>query len=137
VVFQCPASFTPEKAHVENLRRFFSKLRRGRLRFAWEPRGRWPADLVKSLCRDLELIHCVDPFANPSLHGRPRYYRLHGKGGYRYRFTDGDLADLRALCSGETYALFNNISMWDDALRIQETLGAARRDPVPRRRLPL
>lgn len=126
VVFQCPASFTPEKVHVERLQRFFASVRRGRLRLAWEPRGPWPADLVRSLCRDLNLIHCVDPFIEPSLHGRPHYYRLHGKGGYRYRYSDEDLADLRALCSGDTYVLFNNISMWDDALRFQQTLGAAR-----------
>lgn len=117
VVFQCPASLTPAPEHVANLRRFFEGAPRDHLRFAWEPRGNWPADLVERLCRDLHLIHCVDPFAADSVYGTPRYYRLHGRTGYRYRYTDEDLRGLRARCQGPTYVLFNNMTMWDDALR--------------------
>jgi uncharacterized protein YecE (DUF72 family) len=128
VLFQCPASFTPERAHVANLERFFSRIDRGGLRMVWEPRGDWPAALVRSLCRDLQLIHCVDPLMARSVYGRPRYYRLHGRGGYRYVFTDEDLRQVRSLCTGTTYVLFNNISMWQDALRFRGLLASQSSD---------
>jgi uncharacterized protein YecE (DUF72 family) len=39
VVFQCPASFHPSPENRKNLKTFFEKLKRGNLRFVWEPRG--------------------------------------------------------------------------------------------------
>src|SRR3954452_22427189 len=54
VLFQCPASFKPTTENVENLRRFFDGVERGRLVFAWEPRGGWPRGLVKELCDELK-----------------------------------------------------------------------------------
>lgn len=122
VVFQCPASFTPTQAHVDNLRRFFRTVPRAGLRFAWEPRGSWPEDLVRRLCQELDLVHCTDPFVSDSLHGAIRYYRLHGRGGYRYRYTDADLQDLRERCREPAYVMFNNVSMWEDALRFRDLL---------------
>ncbi|MDR5683230.1 MAG: DUF72 domain-containing protein [Armatimonadota bacterium] len=125
VVFQCPARFGPTDPHVANLRHFFANVPREGLRFAWEPRGHWPPALVKALCRELDLIHCVDPFVAPSQYGDPCYYRMHGRGGYRYRYTDEDLQQLREMCTGPTYVLFNNVSMWDDAVRFLRLVGAA------------
>lgn len=122
VVFQCPPSFKPTPPHVANLRAFFQRIDRGTLLLAWEPRGAWPPDLVGSLCADLRLIHCVDPLAANPIYGSPRYFRLHGRGGYRYRYTDDDLRALLGLCTGETYMLFNNLSMWEDALRFRALL---------------
>ncbi|MDR7568789.1 MAG: DUF72 domain-containing protein, partial [Armatimonadota bacterium] len=85
----------------------------------------WPAELVVQLCRELDLLHCVDPFVTPPGYGHPRYFRLHGRHGYRYRYTDEDLLALRRMCSGATYVLFNNTYMWEDALRFQALLQAA------------
>ncbi len=130
VVFQCPASFTPTPAHVENLQRFFRRAPRDGLRFAWEPRGSWPEGLVRQLCQELDLIHCTDPLTAPSVYGRVRYYRLHGRTGYRYRYTEEDLQQLRGHCRAPAYVLFNNVSMWEDALRFRDLLrgeGGARR----------
>ncbi len=123
VLFQCPASFAPAAEHVRNLRRFFRRAEREGLRLVWEPRGDWPAGLIERLCRELDLIHCVDPFAAQSVQGTPRYYRLHGRAGFRYRYTDEDLHVLREWCQERTYVLFNNVTMWDDALRFQRALG--------------
>jgi len=122
VVFQCPARFTPTDEHVANLRAFFGEVDRGGLLFAWEPRGEWPDELVRELCKELDLIHCVDPFKNPSVHGVPAYFRLHGRTGYRYRYTDDDLLQLKEWCEAhpEVYCLFNNVTMWDDALRFAD-----------------
>jgi uncharacterized protein YecE (DUF72 family) len=118
VVFQCPSSFRPTPTNLENMRNFFTTIPREGLLFAWEPRGQWPDELVGSLCRGLDLIHCVDPFKELPAHGNINYFRLHGVTGYAYSFTDEDLERLLAWCQGkESYVLFNNISMGEDALR--------------------
>lgn len=127
VIFQCPASFRSTEEHIANLRRFFRTVERGNLRFGWEPRGPWPDDLVRDLCRELDLVHVVDPFARSSLWGKPAYWRLHGRGGYAYRYTDEELAQLRdwAQSQGEVWVMFNNVHMWEDALRFRQRLSGA------------
>ncbi|HXG42909.1 MAG TPA: DUF72 domain-containing protein [Dehalococcoidia bacterium] len=132
VVFQCPPSFVPQEENVENLRRFFGAMQRGRWLLAWEPRGRWPPELVASLCRELGLVHVVDPFQGRPAWGQYAYFRLHGRGGYRYRYSDEELAQLLAICREElelgrrpVYVLFNNTQMGEDAARF---LSLARRE---------
>ncbi|MEM2991420.1 MAG: DUF72 domain-containing protein, partial [Halobacteria archaeon] len=57
------------------------------------------------------------------------YFRLHGsppgKKMYSYRYSDSDLRLLHQKIKsyedrGEIYCMFNNIAMWDDALRFKE-----------------
>lgn len=126
VVFQCPASFRPTPQNVDNMRAFFGQARRGDLVFAWEPRGDWPDADVAGLCRELDLVHCVDPFKRLPVTPGLAYFRLHGIDGYAYdyRYSDEDLARLEEACRpfDETYVLFNTASMWDDALRFQARL---------------
>ncbi len=83
IVFQCPASFTPERRNKKNISRFFRSIDRKGLTFAWEPRGEWSETDIKEICQELDLIHCVDPFKFAPVHGRIRYFRLHGPNGYR------------------------------------------------------
>lgn len=122
IVFQCPASFTPTDEHIANLRAFFqaagSDARACKL--CWEPRGAWPRALVLALCQELGLQYVVDPFKNEPPPGDFQYFRLHGRDGYAYRYTDADLAQLAAFCRGTTYCLFNNTAMADDALRFRQ-----------------
>lgn len=122
IVFQCPASFTPTQEHLANLRRFFGDTEREDFLFAWEPRGNWPRALVADLCDDLDLISAGDPLATQPFSSRRAYFRLHGRGGYRYTHTDADFSELAELLQGyeEAYVLFNNITMWDDAQRFAE-----------------
>jgi uncharacterized protein YecE (DUF72 family) len=121
VVFQCPASFRPRKENVANLREFFGRIDRADLRFAWEPRGSWPEDLILRLCEELELVHCVDPFKNKGQAGEFQYFRLHGITGYGYRYTEQDFQRLREWAGKKpTYVLFNNNAMKEDALRFME-----------------
>lgn len=124
VVFQCPARFTPTEEHIDNLRTFFSEVNRNGLLFAWEPRGEWPNEVVRKLCRELDLIHCVDPFQRLPMHGVPAYFRLHGRSGYRYRYTDDDLLQLKAWCEQhpEVYCLFNNVYMWESASKFRKLI---------------
>ena len=136
VVFQCPISFRPTDENLDNVRRFFHWARRGDTRFGWEPRGAdWDSGLVAELCRELDLVHVVDPFYGESTCGHPRYFRLHGelignRINYHYRYTDDELAWLEAHCAGtDTYLLFNNVPVCDEALRflrrLETSAGAA------------
>jgi uncharacterized protein YecE (DUF72 family) len=124
VVFQCPPSFEPTAANVENLIRFFEWAHRDRIRLGWEPRGEaWTDDLVRRLCRELSLTHVVDPFLRVCLRPRPPYFRLHGIGGHEHVYSDQELFRLRETCSEPlTYCLFNNASMVDDARRFRALL---------------
>ncbi len=124
VVFQCPASFRPTQENLNNLRRFLQWAERDPFRFGWEPRGAdWTPELVRDLCSELDLVHVVDPFQQRAGHGSPRYFRLHGIGGYRYHFSDQELHRLRGFCTARlTYCMFNNIAMGEDALRFLRLL---------------
>ena len=57
------------------------------------------------------------------------YIRLHGFGKpsmYNYRFSKGELQEInkkiQKLGTVQTYVLFNNIYMYDDALRFRKSL---------------
>ena len=135
VLFQCPASFRPNKENIARLKTFFERAKRGRFQMGWEPRGEWPAELIAALCRELDLIHVVDPFQTPpATIGKVRYYRLHGLTGSRYRYTDADLHRLREMCSGRTptFCMFNNIAMAKDATRLAALVSSPRQTPTLR-----
>lgn len=141
IVFQCPPRFTPTAEHVENLRKFFGTADRAGFVMAWEPRGDWPDDLVRGLCRELDLVHVVDPLKQAPQSEGLRYFRLHGVTGYRYLYTEQDLRTLADYYTGEapTYLLFNNLFMGEDAFRFLKLLGqrgprAARPERQPRAR---
>jgi len=125
VVFQCPASFQPTAEHKQHMRAFFRQVDRADLRFAWEPRGDWREEEIEALCADLDLLHCVDPFDAGTVTEEIAYFRLHGVDGYDHNYTASELQMLRDRCAAfeEAYVLFNNISMWEDALRFREILG--------------
>ncbi len=107
-------------AVIENLETFFSMVKRGNVLLIWEPRGNWTPGEVRNLCRELDLIHGVDPFTADPQWGPVRYFRLHGITGYRYRFSGKDLEKLQEKCRGLTYCFFNNVNMWADALAFQD-----------------
>jgi len=119
IVFQCPASFAPTAENKDRVRRFFQNVDRRGLVCIWEPRGKWRPAEIKALCDELDLVHCVDPFTAETTTTGLRYWRLHGIGGYRHRYSDQELQDLRAKASGrrQTWCLFNNLGMWEDARR--------------------
>jgi uncharacterized protein YecE (DUF72 family) len=128
VVFQCPASFVPSRENIRNFHAFFSRVEPESSRFAWEPRGDWPEAVVRELCSEYNLIHCVDPLKTMPVHGDATYWRLHGRGGHRYRYTDADFDELEIALNryadlpGPAYVMFNNVYLKDDALRFMERL---------------
>ncbi|MFN2597309.1 MAG: DUF72 domain-containing protein [Pyrinomonadaceae bacterium] len=122
ILFQCPARFKPTDANVANLRRFFSSVERSKFVLMWEPRGdEWSRQLVRGLCRELDLVHVVDPLVERTATPERCYFRLHVRRGGRRRYEDEELAELYTMLPrGETsYVFFNNVRMVDDAARFQ------------------
>lgn len=127
ILFQCPASFRPTDENVEAMRHFLGGIARPTgVRLLWEPRGKWPNELVTALCRELELVHAVDPFVRPSVTPELLYWRLHGNKSHYARYSDEELRQLIAWlptdASVECYVLFNNIPRTKDVQRFRELL---------------
>lgn len=120
ILFQCPASFRATEENAKAMERFFASIDRPTgVRMLWEPRGPWPDDLVTSLCRELGLVHAVDPFIRPSLTPELTYWRLHGNGSHYASYTDDELRQLHEWLVGgdDAYVMFNNIPRVADAKR--------------------
>lgn len=145
ILFQCPASFKQTSENIANLTEFFSSIERedpdergskdsGGLNLCWEPRGDWDPKVVKRICNELKLWHVVDPFVNQTVTNDRLYYRLHGKGGWRYEYDEAELRELAAMllsnvakrknlrASRAPYVFFNNVRMIQDASRFQAIL---------------
>jgi uncharacterized protein YecE (DUF72 family) len=119
VLLQCPKSFRPTDTNVARLREFVATVERPAGRLLWEPRGDWPVSLLTDLCRDLDLVHVVDPMQTETVTPEATYYRLHGTSGARHVHTDDELRRLRDLVDGRPspYVLFNNLPRVGDAQR--------------------
>ncbi len=123
ILFQCPAKFQPLPENILNMKRFFTDLDRGDLNLVWEPRGKaWEDDIVREICEELDLWHCVDPFARRNVTPDRVYYRLHGIPRWRYTYEEDELLDLVSLLPDDrlSYVFFNNITMKQDAMRFQK-----------------
>lgn len=130
ILFQCPASFKPTKENIANLEKFFAMIRKDKsveqlFNFYWEPRGDWDDTVVREICESLSLSHALDPFVTKSVTPHSLYFRLHGRGGWRYEYEDGELRELaemlpKRLAKGNPpYVFFNNVRMTQDALRFR------------------
>ncbi|HUR82227.1 MAG TPA: DUF72 domain-containing protein, partial [Thermoanaerobaculia bacterium] len=86
--------------------------------YLWEPRGAWPDDVLIDVCRELDLVHTVDPFLRDSVTPEFTYWRLHGIGSAYRAYTDEELQSLAARVAHEnTWVMFNNIPRVADATR--------------------
>ena len=124
VLLQCPKSFRPTSDNVARMRAFLSQVERPPARLLWEPRGAWPAPLLADLCRELDLVHVVDPMQTETVTPEQTYYRLHGTTGMRHVHTDDELRRLRELVHDRPspYVLFNNLPRAGDAERFLDLL---------------
>jgi uncharacterized protein YecE (DUF72 family) len=127
ILFQCPPSFRATTENVAAMYDFIERIEKPvGVRLLWEPRGTWSDDLVISICRDLDLIHAVDPFIRPSLTPGLLYWRLHGNKSHYANYTDDELRQIIAwLPAGdvEAYVMFNNVPRVKDVRRFRELLG--------------
>lgn len=125
ILFQSPTSFKPTLENKNNLKEFFKKVNRQNYIFVWEPRGEWKEREIKEICKELNLVHCVDPLKEKSTYGEINYFRLHGLPGYNlyYRYKEKDLKKLKKTCDRKiNYVMFNNLSMLQDAKRFQKLI---------------
>ncbi|MEM4359414.1 MAG: DUF72 domain-containing protein [Candidatus Bilamarchaeaceae archaeon] len=134
LLLQTPGSFGPSTVNIKKMSGFLQKIERDNLIIAWEPRGKWwnEPEKIKEICRKFDLVNCVDPLRNePQYFGKKgiAYFRLHGFGKptmYQYVFSDKELKVLKEKVSSlkckECYVLFNNMAMYDDALRFKKLL---------------
>lgn len=135
IVLQSPASFNCTRGNEKNLRRFAEKIDRGKLTPAWEPRGDWndSPDRIRSICRDMKLVHVVDLMRRPPLSDRPiAYIRLHGlnqrETDVNYDYSRNELktlaGKLKELASDHDrlYCMFNNMAMFDNAKTLRSLL---------------
>ncbi len=135
ILFQCPASFRATDENVAAMRRFFAEIERPEgVRLLWEPRGPWPDELVLGVCRELDLIHAVDPFIRPSLTPAPvTYWRLHGNKSHYANYTDAELKQIHDWIPKdpdiEAYVMFNNVPRAKDIERFRPLL-ARQRSPA-------
>jgi len=134
ILLQCPASFRPAEGNIERLRMFFATIERpSGVRMLWEPRGPWPADVVAALCRDLDLVHVVDPFVSTTVTPEHTYLRLHGTTGARHVYTEAELEQLADMLPAApdppAYVLFNNLPRIEDARRFRTILARRRSGP--------
>lgn len=132
ILLQCPASFRPTEENVSRMRAFLAVAERpAGVRILWEPRGpAWTADVAGPLCRDLDLVHVVDPFVHTTATPEQTYFRLHGITGARHVYDDAELSRLMAMlpspatATDPAYVLFNNLLRTGDARRFRQLLRA-------------
>jgi uncharacterized protein YecE (DUF72 family) len=139
LLLQSPANFLPSKQNIEKMGKFFSKIKRDKLLIAWEPRGKWwdKEELVKDVCKEFNLINCVDPLRNePQYFGKSKiaYFRLHGFGRpsmYNYKFSDKELNKIKVMCNEickriknikGIYVFFNNANCYEDGKRFEKLI---------------
>lgn len=124
IVFQSPASFYSSDKHIKNLKQFFKKIDRRSFILIWEPRGGWEREEVERICEDLNLIPCLHPFEGRAPKGDLLYLRLHGEKGYRYTYSEEEMKKMinTGRAYSQAYLMFNNVTMYEDALRLKELL---------------
>ena len=131
ILFQCPPSFKGTDENVVAMRSFFAAIERpSGIRLLWEPRGAtWPDETILTLCRDLALVHAVDPFVRPSVTPELLYWRLHGNKSAYASYSDDELRQIIKWLPDEqavdTYVMFNNIPRVADVKRFLELMGDA------------
>ncbi|MEN3047762.1 MAG: DUF72 domain-containing protein [Candidatus Caldarchaeales archaeon] len=132
VVVQTPPAFRDTSENVANAIRFFGSIERDDAVVGFEPRG-WSPGSVRRVCEETDVTHVTDPFSAMPVALSSRsvaYFRLHGsppgKKMYSYTYTDDDLRtlamQLRGVKAEEVYVMFNNVTMFDDALRFLRVL---------------
>ncbi len=143
LLFQTPSSFRPDQ--LKDAEKFFRTVDRDGLVLVWETRGSaWETLNVRKklgeVLEKLNVVHVTDPFRlMPAYVGEIAYFRLHGLGKqmYYYQYSDVELRKLKELVvpyakkSKDVYVFFNNLSMFEDALRFMRYLAEGTFPKIP------
>lgn len=120
ILFQTPSSFKPEEENFSNLIKFFKERDKEPFIFVLELRG-WKKEDIQKILKEINFIHCVDPFKEKEITKEMIYWRLHGKKGYNYKYTDKELKELLKMSQNKKgFVFFNNVYMMEDALRFKK-----------------
>ncbi|MEM5801941.1 MAG: DUF72 domain-containing protein [Candidatus Aenigmatarchaeota archaeon] len=136
LLLQSPNSFKATEENIKRMKNFFDNINREDLIIAWEPRGDWhkKPEILKEVCKDFEVVECVDPFRNNSLYfGKKKigYFRMHGFGVismYSYNFSKSELGELKNKMKvllkklKLQYYFFNNSAMYQNALEFMKMI---------------
>jgi uncharacterized protein YecE (DUF72 family) len=123
ILIQTPKSFKQTEENEKKVLDYLSTLP-NTFRYALELRGwTWKE-------RFAEWIWVIDPFAAKPVDQEEYYFRLHGKPPgermYHYKYTDADLERLKELVlslnTENIWVFFNNVWMYEDALRLKGML---------------
>jgi len=98
------------------------------LKIIVEPRhASWFSYEIYKLFKDNNIVFCTDPLKNGIVDTDDEiiYLRLHGIGGYKYKYKDADLYKIRDILKKymnkkTVYVMFNNVYMYEDARRFLE-----------------
>ena len=122
ILFQTPKSFKQTPENERKVLNFLETLP-NKIQYALELRS-WNWDE-----RFSKWIWVVDPFAQEPPEQEVYYFRLHGSPPgermYHYRYTDDDLKHLTEVVrklEGDRWVFFNNVWMYEDALRFKQLL---------------
>lgn len=136
IIIQTPASMPFNSSSIQWVKMFFDKITQrtpSDILVGWEPRGAWSSEgtrHIEEIVKDYGIIHVTDILKRLPVESKVLYTRLHGLGkgevNYRYKYTDNDLNKLIELINilkyKENYILFNNVYMFNDALRLKELI---------------
>ncbi|MEM3700549.1 MAG: DUF72 domain-containing protein [Candidatus Bathyarchaeia archaeon] len=134
LLVQTPGSFRPEK--LDDAEKFFKEANREGLVLVWETRGpAWETpetyERLRRVLEGVNVSHVTDPFrVMPAYVSKIAYFRLHGLGEqmYYYQYSNAELQRLKESITPyekkrkEVYVLFNNLSMFEDAIRFRKYL---------------
>ncbi len=139
IVIQTPPSMPYTEESIKWIDEFFSIITKEvseyQILVGWEPRGPWKSEEARRIIAGFlkkypVLIHITDLLREEPVDVRSILYtRLHGKGGkevnYKYKYTEDDLVALYKIIARynvDSYILFNNIYMKDNALQFKELI---------------
>lgn len=110
----------------ETLARFFQKIDRRGLRFAWEPHGPWQDEEIGDLCEELELVRCFDPLRDTPPTGQAAYARLGPFAVMGRSIADDELEHIIETLEDydEAYCFFGTERAFTDAQRLAAMLKA-------------
>jgi len=125
ILFQTPSSFKPDKDNIENMKKFFDYIDREDLTFVLELRG-WQWNQILTVTEATATVPVItEEHLYNDIPAELYYLRLHGRQGYKYKYADTDLKQIyqRVLeLDRSVYVLFNNIHMYDDAMRLKKMI---------------
>ncbi len=124
LLLQLPPSLKWEDYMVETLSKFADE---SEIQLAIEPReDSWFTKKVQRFLGEMGYVFVTDPFDRGivDIHDSIIYLRLHGIGGYRYDYSDRDMARLyhmieKYIDNKTVYVLFNNVNMFRDAVEFR------------------